>query len=87
MKNWLKRFTADDEALGIGYINIFIVLFVALITKIFNSDVSIFTGVAFLVGFIVLVAEWIAFRKSDTVPAGACLGLIYGTLITYFLGV
>ena len=87
MKKWFKNFATDNIAACLGTVNVFIVLIAALLTKAFNSDVSIFTGVAFLVGFVALVVEWIAFRKSDTAPAGACIGFLAGVLFTYLLGV
>lgn len=82
MKNFKEKL-----AEAVGVVNMVLVLVAALVTKAFYNDVSIFTGVAFLVGFVVLVVEWIVFRRDDTVPMRACTGFLAGVLFTYLLGV
>ena len=84
---WIKKLLDDDIAFVLAVVNMVLVLMAALVVKIFSHDVHVFAGCAFIAGFVATVFEWIFCRKSDTAPAGACIGMMLGVLFVYFLGV
>lgn len=85
---WLKKLVDDDLTVVACLLCFFIAEVVALVTKIFNGDVSVFAGYGFVASAVAMVAIWIStYKKSETAGFGATIGVLLGTVFTYLLGV